>query len=207
MDIETFLLFLAATLAVNLSPGPSILYVSSVAASGGLRAAVVSVLGMSVGIFAHVLAAATGVAAIIAASSTAFVVLKYAGAMYLAYLGIRLWLSVKQTESTSPLPAKTTSWGFFGRGFLVDITNPKIGLFFLAFLPQFVGTSEGGLFFRTLALGVIFIVVGGTINGCIATATVKGVGLVGPRVRPWVERWVPGGILIGMGARLALEER
>lgn len=207
MDIDTLFLFLAATLAVNLSPGPSILYVSSVAASSGLCAAVVAVLGMSVGIFVHVLAAATGVAALIAASATAFAVLKYVGAMYLVYLGVRLWLSARRNAPTSPLPANGTLWGFFGRGLLVDLTNPKIGLFFLAFLPQFVGTDEGELFTRTLALGTIFIFVGGTVNGCIAAATVRGVGLVGPRARSWVERWIPGGILIGMGARLALEER
>lgn len=88
----------------------------------------------------------------------------------------------------------------------MDLTNPKIGLFFLAFLSQFVGTDEGGLVTHTLALGTVFIVVGGTVNGCIAAATAKGVALVGPRARLWVERWVPGGILIGMGAQLALEE-
>ncbi|MGI9333458.1 MAG: LysE family translocator [Gammaproteobacteria bacterium] len=206
MKSETLILFLAATLAVNLSPGPSILYVSSVAASNGLRAALVSVLGMSAGIFVHVLAAATGVAALIAASATAFAVLKYLGAMYLAYLGMRLWLSARRDPPISTLRANGSLWRFFGRGFLVDLINPKIGLFFLAFLPQFVGPDEGALFARTVILGSVFIVIGGTVNGCIAAVTVKGVALIGPRARTWVERWIPGAILIGMGARLALDK-
>jgi len=88
MDTQTLLLFLLATLAINLTPGPSVLYVTSVALSYGLRAAIASVLGMSVGIFVHVLAAVVGVSALVAASATAFLVLKYIGAAYLVFLGV-----------------------------------------------------------------------------------------------------------------------
>ena len=103
MSPETFVVLLIATLAVNLSPGPSILYVSSVAAANGFRAALFSVLGMSVDISFHVLAAATGLAALIAASASAFVIVKYLGAIYLVCLGVRLLLSTTRS-STSSLP-------------------------------------------------------------------------------------------------------
>lgn len=207
MNTETLLLFVVATLAVNLSPGPSILYVSSVAAASGVRAGLFSVLGLSVGIFVHVLAAATGVAALIAASTTAFFIVKYLGAVYLVYLGFRLLLSAGRTASATVLPAGDSSWRFFRQGVLVDLLNPKIGMFFLAFLPQFLGPVEADGFVRALGLGAVFIVLGGTVNGCIAFAAAKGATVVGRRARPWVERWIPGAILIGLGVRLALQER
>ena len=206
MDIDTLLLFLAATMAVNISPGPSILYVSTIAASGGLRTAVISVLGMSVGILVHVVATATGVAALIAASTTAFMVLKYLGASYLIYLGLRLWFSGNNETLNPTLTARDSTCGYFWRGIIIDLANPKIGLFFLAFLPQFVVAGESGAFTQTLFLGSVFIVAGGIVNICIAAVTVRGIRLVRPRIRTWGERWVPGAILLGLGARLAAEQ-
>ena len=207
MSPETFVVFLIATLAVNLSPGPSILYVSSVAAASGFRAALFSVLGMSAGISCHVLAAATGLAALIATSATAFLVVKYLGAIYLVYLGVRLLLSTTRSGNSSALPARTTSWGFFRQGVLVDLLNPKIGMFFIAFLSQFLAPAETGGFLPALALGSVFIVVGGIVNISIGLAVSKGATSIGHAARPWVERWIPGGILVGLGIRLGLAER
>ena len=204
---EAFFVFLAATLAVNLSPGPSILYVSSVAASNGVKAGIISVVGMSVGIFVHVLAAATGVAALIVASETAFIVLKYTGATYLVYLGLRFLLTTRWPTPRGSSGFVVSSWAFFRRGILVDLLNPKIGVFFLAFFPQFLGSADSNAFLHTVVLGMVFIVVGGSVNGCIAVAAAKGMKVVGPRARPWIERWIPGGILACLGVRLGLDEQ
>lgn len=199
MSPETFVVFLIATLAVNLSPGPSILYVSSVAAANGFRAALFSVLGMSVGISFHVLAAATGLAALLAASVTAFLIVKYLGAIYLVYLGVRLLLSTTGSNNSSSLPTRTTSWGFFRQGVLVDLLNPKIGMFFIAFLPQFLGPAETGRLLPALALGSVFIVVGGMVNASIGLAVSKGATSIGHAARPWVERWIGDTSGVGRG--------
>lgn len=207
MSPESFVVFLIATLVVNLSPGPSIFYVSSVAAANGFRAALFSVLGMSVGISFHVLAAATGLAALIAASTTAFLIVKYVGAGYLVYLGVHLLVTRPSSKTSIALPVRTTSWRFFRQGVLVDLLNPKIGMFFLAFLPQFLGPGEGAGFTQSLGLGAVFIVVGGIVNASIGLAVSKGATSIGHAARPWVERWIPGGILVGLGLRLALTDR
>jgi len=128
--IENLLLFIVASLAINLSPGPSILYVTSVATSSGLRAALVSVAGMSVGIFGHVIAVATGVATLLAASATAFSIIKYLGAAYLVYLGLKtLMRPPSSTESVNANNSQKLR-AYFYRGVFVDLFNPKIALFF-----------------------------------------------------------------------------
>jgi len=206
MDTQTILLFLIATLAINLSPGPSILYVTSVAVSYGLRAAIASVLGMSVGIFVHVFAAVVGISTLVATSATAFMVLKYIGAAYLVFLGLRLLLTSSATEENELHGPSTQSIPkLFWRGVLVDLLNPKIALFFLAFLPQFAGSNDGA-YVRVFGLGCVFILVGGIVNGCIAWAAVKGVRIAKPRCRTWIVRWIPGSVLVGMGIRLSLVE-
>ena len=204
--IETLLLFIGTTLAINLSPGPSILYVTTVATSRGLRAALASVAGMSVGVFGHVIAAATGVAALLAASTTAFSIIKYLGAAYLIYLGIKILISpakpIKATKTNTSLNLRK----YFYRGIFVDLFNPKIGLFFLAFLPQFVVSSEGSVFVQSVVLGLLFIIIGGVVNSCIAFIAANSLGLVRPRAKILVEKWIPGCVLVGLGARLAYEE-
>ena len=206
-DTDVFLLFLVATLAVNLSPGPSILYVSSVAASSSIRAAFFSVLGMSVGISIHVVAAASGLAALVATSPFTFLMVKYLGALYLIYLGLRVLLTRSAITTSSVLPVQKTAWKFFRQGVLVDLLNPKIGMFFVAFLPQFLGPAHGSSFVQALGLGGVFIVVGAIVNTSIGIAVAKGATSLGRVARAWVERWIPGTILIGLGVRLALVER
>ena len=161
---------------------------------------------MSVGISVHVLTAATGLAALIVASPITFLIVKYLGAVYLVYLGVRLLISSDNSTRSSTLPSKTTAAGFFRQGILVDLLNPKIGMFFVAFLPQFAGPGDGG-FLLAIGLGCGFIVIGALVNAGIAVAVVKGVTSIGPLAKSWVERWFPAGVLIGLGIRLALTER
>jgi len=206
MDTQTLLLFLLATLAINLSPGPSVLYVTSVSVSYGLRAAIASILGMSVGIFVHVIAAVVGISALISTSATAFIVLKYIGAAYLIFLGLRLLRTSPSADQQELYKLSTHSIRkLFWRGVLVDLFNPKIALFFFAFLPQFTGSSNGS-YIQVLGLGCIFIFTGGAVNGCIAWAAANGVNKVKPKARGWIVRWIPGSVLVGMGIRLSLIE-
>ena len=205
-ELETIMLFLLASLAINLSPGPSILYATTVAISSGTRAALVSVSGMSVGVFVHVLAAATGVAALIAASAFAFTVIKILGAIYLVYLGVKTLLQPRSAPQQAKPEVPKVTRAYFYKGILVDLLNPKIGLFFLAFLPQFVGAGEGNIFVRTMVLGMLFITLGWVVNSCIAVVAAKGANLAQTRARDWIERWIPGAVLLGLGLRLATEE-
>ena len=207
MTTETFFLFLAATLAVNLTPGPSIFYVSTVSAAQGMEAGLVSVAGLSLGIMAHILAAATGAAALISASEGAFLLLKYAGAAYLIYLGLRLLLAAPRSPESMDTQSKTPPRMLFYRGVLVDLLNPKIGLFFLAFLPQFVDNRNTDAFIPVLMLGTVFMLMGAVVNACVAVLVSHGAGKLKLSSRSWISRWVPGGMLLFLGTHLALPGR
>ena len=205
-EAEKIFLFVVATLAINLSPGPSIFYATSVALSGGARAALISVSGMSVGVFMHVLAAASGVAALLATSALAFTVVKYLGAAYLLYLGLKTWMQPTGVTDKVKLHSSKAARAYFYKGVFVDLLNPKVGLFFLAFLPQFINAEGGSAFLQTLVLGTIFIILGWIVTSSIAIIAAKGATVVRGPAKEWIERWIPGGVLIGLGVRLASEE-
>lgn len=171
-----------------------------------MRAAMVSIAGMSVGIFVHVVAAATGLAALLASSATAFLIIKYIGAAYLIYLGLKIWFQSSTKITRSKIKTPNASESYFFRGILVDLLNPKIGLFFIAFLPQFVETSGRGTFVHTMLLGMLFIIIGAIVNSCIAAITVQSMLIAKPKAKKWIEKWIPGVVLIGLGVRLASEE-
>jgi len=206
IGVESLLLFIVATLAINLSPGPSIMYVTSVAASRGLSAAFISVAGMSVGIFCHVIAAATGVVTVLAASTTAYLLIKYIGAAYLVYLGVKLLIRPRTSGESPNVNPPNDLLKFFYRGIIVDLFNPKIGLFFLAFMPQFVDDKNGSVFTQSVILGLAFILIGGIVNCCIGIMAVSTLKFTRTGTRAVIERWIPGCVLIGLGARLAIED-
>jgi len=151
MDIHQFLLFVIASLLLNLTPGNDMLYVISRSIGQGVRAGITSSLGIACGCMVHILAAVAGLSAIIAGSAIAFAAIKYAGALYLVYLGIR---SVTRKSGTLPLPGvvhETAYLKIFWQGAVTNMLNPKVALFFLAFLPQFVELHavhpQGQIFF------------------------------------------------------------
>jgi len=206
MTSDTFLLLVIACLAVNLSPGPSVLLVTSVSAANGFKAGVFAVLGMTAGAFLHVVLAASGVAAILATTPVVFAIVQYLGAAYLIYLGIDLLKSrPPATAFTSCQPA-VNGWQFFRRGLLVDSLNPKIALFFLAFIPQFLNTVETPGFLVSVALGSVFLITGAFVNGSIAYLAAAGAMRTRGRVSAWVQRWIPGSVLIFLGLRLLWQE-
>ena len=206
MSLDTFVLLVIACLAVNLSPGPSVILVTSISAAGGFKAGVFAVLGMTAGAFVHVVLAASGVAAILATTPVAFVIVQYLGATYLIYLGIDLLRNRRQSTTSTTCPLAVNGWQYFRRGLLVDSLNPKIALFFLAFIPQFLNSVETPGFLVSLALGSVFLVTGAIVNGSIAYMVAAGTMRTRGRVGDWVQRWVPGSVMIFLGLRLLWQE-
>ena len=206
MDLNAFVLLVIACLAVNLSPGPSVLLVSSVSAARGFRAGLFAVLGMTAGAFVHVVLAASGVAAILAAAPVAFALVQYLGAAYLIYLGIDLFRKKPVKSGETRYRDAGDDWHYFRRGLLVDSLNPKIALFFLAFIPQFLDAVETPGFVVSLALGSVFLVTGAIVNGSIAWLVAAGVNQTRDVFGEWIQRWIPGSVLIYLGLRLLWQE-
>ncbi len=164
MPFDQLLLFTAAGVLLNLTPGPDVLYIVSNALRNGVRAGMVAALGITAGCFVHIFAAAVGVSALMAASATAFTVLKWAGATYLVYVGVRMLLS----KSDSAMQLGADEVGFTGgignidhktiflRGFWTNALNPKVALFFLAFVPQFIAPTVENKPLAFLLLGLLF---------------------------------------------------
>jgi threonine/homoserine/homoserine lactone efflux protein len=162
MDTGQLLLFIAAGLLLNLTPGPDVLYIVTHALRRGRRAGVVAAVGISAGCFVHIAAAALGVSALLAASSTAFSVLKWAGAAYLVYVGLRLLLGKGAEFAMDSGAVSADSTGVTGlksiffQGFWTNVLNPKVALFFLAFVPQFIAPGVDNKPLAFLLLGLLF---------------------------------------------------
>ncbi|MDH3218563.1 MAG: LysE family translocator [Gammaproteobacteria bacterium] len=206
MDLHTLMLLVVACLAVNLSPGPSVMLVTSISAARGFRAGAFAMLGMTAGAFVHVLLAASGVAALLATAPVAFAVVRYLGAAYLIYLGIDLMRPYRQSAPANSCRPGVDGWHYFRRGLLVDALNPKIALFFLAFIPQFLASVASPGFLVSVALGSVFLVTGAIVNGSIAWLVASGADRTRGRFSQLVRRWIPGSVLLYLGLRLLWHE-
>ncbi|MDW5441525.1 LysE family translocator [Polaromonas sp. SM01] len=213
VGVDNLALFIAAGLLLNLTPGPDVLYIVTHALRRGARAGMVAALGITAGCFVHIAAAALGVSALMAASSTAFTLLKWVGAAYLVYVGIRL-LSSKVSgfaiDSGAVCVHPTGATGLkriFFQGFWTNVLNPKVALFFLAFVPQFIapGVENKALVF--LLLGLVFNLNGLGVNlGWALTSAWLGQRLETLQQRlHWLDR-VAGALFIGFGLKLALSD-
>jgi RhtB (resistance to homoserine/threonine) family protein len=212
-DAQHLLLFIAAGLLLNLTPGPDVLYIVSNALRSGTRAGVVAGLGITAGCFVHVFAAAVGVSALLAASATAFTILKWVGAAYLVWVGAKLLLAKADPvgwvgEST---PARdsdnTASLGtVFRGGFLTNVLNPKVAIFFLAFVPQFIAPDTEQKALAFVLLGTLFNVNSIAVNSAwaLAAAWMARHGSV-QRGMHWLDR-VAGAMFIGFGLKLAVSD-
>ena len=201
-----FLTFLVAALALNIAPGPDMLYVIGRSVGQGRKAGIVSSLGVFVGCWVHILAAAFGIAALLRSSPFAFNAVRYAGAAYLIYLGIKML--TQKTDLTSQ-QLKTEKVGvIFRQGAITNMLNPKVAIFFLAFLPQFIDAQRGSVALQIVVLGLIFNVGGTLVNLAVAYAG----GTLGELLRrnqtiARLQRRFTGLIFVGLGLRLAWQRR
>jgi len=201
-----FFTFLFAALMLNIAPGPDMLYVIGRSVGQGRRAGVVSALGVFVGCWVHILAAAFGIAALLRSSPLAFNLVRYAGAAYLIYLGIRMVVKRTNLASQQLEPEKLVS--IFRQGAITNMLNPKVAIFFLAFLPQFIDARRGNVVLQILFLGLIFNVGGTLVNLAVAYAG----GTLGELLRRnqrWarLQQWFTGLVFVGLGLRLAWQRR
>ena len=197
-------LFVVSGLLLNISPGPDTLYILARTASQGPRGGAVAALGIGAGLMIHTVAAALGLSAILAASATAFGIVKWIGAAYLVYLGAVLFLSRPAHRPQTPvLPAATLRTVFF-QGLLTNVLNPKVALFFLAFLPQFIEPATPDKTAAFLFLGLIFNVNGTLWNLFVAWSAARlSNRLRSARHTLWLNRTI-GALLVYLGVRLAI---
>jgi threonine/homoserine/homoserine lactone efflux protein len=203
-DPSALAVFLAATLLFLIVPGPAVLYVVAQSISYGRKAGLVSVAGIHVGNLVHVAAAAIGLSSLLASSAVAFEAVRYAGAAYLVFLGVRRLLG--RDETVTHAESRTLAgWRVFRNGAIVEILNPKTALFFLAFLPQFVDPARGSVALQMTVLGVILIVLGCVTDGlwALAAGTLGG-WLKGSRRFLLSERYLSGFALIALGVLAAV---
>jgi threonine/homoserine/homoserine lactone efflux protein len=198
-----YLLFILAGILLNLTPGQDTLYVLGRSLSGGLRAGIAAALGIGVGSLIHTVAAALGLSVVLAASPAAFMIVKLCGAAYLVFLGAKL-LFFRPRALAAPRPSERGDWSAFAQGILSNVLNPKVALFFLAFLPQFISPASTSKTLDFLALGATFITTG-TIWCLIlafAAARLSRFFAANPAVRTLIDR-AAGALFIALGARLA----
>ena len=207
MDATQLGLFLAATLLLNVTPGPDMLYTIANGVQRGPLAAIVSASGIGLGAVFHAAMTALGVAALIAASDMAFDILRIAGATYLIWIGLKNFWSRSAVDPSAPL--KSTSYSrLFVRGLFTNILNPKVILFFVALLPQFIDPLTEGIGLWLFAMGC-FVGLSGTLINSLVGIMAGGAGrlfMQNPKFQKWIDR-VTGCLFIGLGIRLFLVER
>jgi threonine/homoserine/homoserine lactone efflux protein len=208
IDPHRFSLFLGAATLLAIVPGPGMLYVLARTLAGGRREGVLSSLGTFVGGLAHVLAAATGLSIVLATTATAFAVVKYAGAGYLIYLGVRMIISARINEDAEiARPAGLLPRNPFWQGIATEVLNPKTAIFFLAFIPQFVSRVSGGVFWQFLLLGTISVALNTSCDLVVAFAAAPiGARLKSSAVLRRRQRTATGLTLIGLGAFVAVSD-
>jgi threonine/homoserine/homoserine lactone efflux protein len=203
-DSDTVWIFCLTALALLVIPGPAVLYVVVQGAEQGRRAGLASVGGIHVGTLVHVFAATVGLSALIVASALAFDTVKYAGAVYLIYVGIRKLLG-RDDRSLESAEQRVSYRRAFVRGAVVNVLNPKTALFFLALLPQFVDTDRGGVWSQALVLGLLFVALGLVTDSLYALAAGTVSGFLRRRRRGM--RHGSGLVFVGLGAVAALAKR
>jgi threonine/homoserine/homoserine lactone efflux protein len=202
-DTSSLAVFVAAALALLLVPGPAVLYIVARSVEQGRSAGLVSVGGVHLGSLVHIAAAAVGLSSLLVSSAVAFSVVKYLGAAYLVYLGIRALVTRVETGDVEVRPAPLGR--LLRQGAVVNVLNPKTALFFLAFLPQFVDPDAGYAAVQIAVFGLVFVALGLVTDGLYALlAGTAGQWLRASRAFAAVRRYVSGSVFIGLGLAAAL---
>ena len=212
LGVHDLWLFIAAGLLLNVTPGPDMAYIAARAGTGGFRAGAAATLGITAGCVVHTLAAATGLSLVLATSATAFAIVKWCGAAYLAYAGVRLLLAAVRDRAASAAPLETPSPAranvIFREALVINVLNPKVALFFLAFLPQFIDPAAARPALSLLFLGTLFNVNSLFVNLPVAWLAAR----AGERGRASVRavramKGAVGALFVFLAARLAAAER
>lgn len=208
IDFASYSLFIVASIALILAPGPAQALVISRTVSDGIRAGMLTAVGLNIGTLFHACAAAFGLSAILVTSAAAFAFVKYAGAAYLLYLGIRALRSRNVSPGTVEPSRAASGRPVLAEAVAVGILNPKVAIFFLAFLPQFVDPARGNIVIQFLLLGFTMALLDALYECAISWGThrLRDTVFANPRYRAWQNR-ISGGVMIALGARLALQER
>jgi threonine/homoserine/homoserine lactone efflux protein len=211
-DSARFLIFLSAAVLLAIAPGPGMLYVLARTLAGGRREGLLSALGTFLGGMVHVFAAAAGISMILAKSALAFATVKYLGAGYLCFLGIRMILDARKLDFGNkdegvPLADLPRGRNPFWQGVMTEVLNPKTALFFLSFIPQFVNRANGHVFLQFVLLGTLSV----TLNTSADIVVTMLAGPLGQRIRESArfrrrQRTLTGAVMIGLGTYLALGE-
>ena len=204
-DGQTLALFALAAIALAAVPGPAVLYIVAQSVGGGRVAGLFSALGVATGGAVHVAAAAIGLSSLLVSSALAFEIVKYAGAAYLVYLGVRRLLAREEPGRVdgAARPARSP-WSLYRQGVVVNVLNPKTAIFFLAFIPQFVDPRNGAVPGQIAVLGLVFVAVALASDSAYALAAGTAGGLLrGSRRYLQGERWVSGGVFVGLGLATA----
>lgn len=207
MSLESYFVFIGASILLCIAPGPDMLFLLGRTLAQGRKAGVLAAIGINLGAYVHMLAAVFGISAILATSSFAFAVLKWIGAAYLVYLGIRVLMSRQSVLHVAPQEGGKSKWSILWQGFLSDVLNPKVAIFFLAFLPQFVDADSPDRTWQVMFLGCTVNVIAICINLLIVYgASFLTAGLRrNQRISAWLNK-IMGGVFIGLGLRLANEK-
>ncbi|MBE7635222.1 LysE family transporter [Sneathiella sp. P13V-1] len=206
-ELSQLWLFWVATMVLNLTPGPDIMYIVANGMSRGAKAGAFSASGVGAGAVFHVVLAAVGITAILQASEVAFDIVRLMGAGYLIWIGFKQLKSTVSGFGMGEVSADS-DWTYFKRGLITNILNPKVALFFIAFLPQFISVENGNVIVQILVLGLLF-----TVNSLFINIVIGiGAGKAGQRLMQsqnfanWINR-ISGFVLIGLGIRLFLLEK
>ncbi len=207
-SLSTLPVFIAASIALLVIPGPAVLFIVARSGAQGRRAGFVSVLGVHTASMVHVLAAVAGLSAVVVASSIAFAAVKIVGGFYLIILGVKSLRTARRRPDVA-IPTVRPAKRLFAEAFVVNLLNPKVAVFFLAFLPQFVQRGHGAIWSQTLALGVAYIVLGLCSDSMyVLVGAHLGTRLSGRATRLRASRYAEGSILVGLGVlTLALPHR
>jgi len=203
--LRSVFLFMAAALALNVTPGPDMLYVAARSTSEGRAAGVASAFGIGAGTLVHIALVAAGLAALLRTIPAAYLAVKVAGGIYLISLGIRAWRRPNAATALDALhaPPPAPLWAVFRQGVITNVLNPKVALFFVAFLPQFIAPARGSAALQVVALGALFDVQGTVVNLVVALVASRAAAhlIAHGRARRMFERGT-GVVFIGLGARL-----
>jgi threonine/homoserine/homoserine lactone efflux protein len=209
VGIHDLALFVVSGLMLNIMPGPDSLLIMTRSAAQGWRAGSAAALGIGAGTFVHILAAALGMSALLATSATAFTAVKLVGAAYILYLALGLLRSKRRSGETGMAPAPALPYRkIFAQGFLTNVLNPKVALFFLAFVPQFIDAQAPSKALAFIVLGCIFNINGMLWCHALAVFTAKASARIAlpPAVSLWLNRSV-GGLFVWLGFKLALSKQ